>query len=619
MPGDMSDPRIRGAGLLLAALLLAACSGAPPPPALRVERVDFLLGARAAPPPNETPGWQRRALPDWWGIRRRRRALEGWYRARVRLDGAPEEPWALFLPSFQMNAEVFLNGVRLGDGGRVERPVARNKFRPLLLGVPPDLLRAGENQVELRLLATAGELGILAPFEVGPERLLRPRYDRRVMVARVGPQLIVLVTLALVGVYAALYRGQDPFGASTWLAAGIGLWALAYLEIFFPDARVPARLWEVHSSLVGHWFPLCMWIAFRRIMGRDSPRQSRRWIAVWVACSLVQAALPSLWSLPFSVLWWIPTAWLGFQVLWLCVRAARERSMARSGLLYLPLAGAILVGAHDAVAFTTGKWLAAGSLMPYALGLTAVSLALLFFSHMGDVLRESLELNRELEARVAEKRLELEENYERLRGYEHEQARSAERERILREMHDGLGGNLVSTMALVESGDFDRDAVVEAIRDSLDDLRLMLDSLDPDEEEDLLTVLALTRARLEPRLERRGIRFAWKVEDVPRLVGLGPEKVLQVMRVVQEAITNAVKHADARTITVQTGAQREADGAGRVFVAVRDDGRGMAADARPGRGLGNMRKRAESIGGALEISSSAAGTAVRLWLPTTPR
>jgi signal transduction histidine kinase len=87
------------------------------------------------------------------------------------------------------------------------------------------------------------------------------------------------------------------------------------------------------------------------------------------------------------------------------------------------------------------------------------------------------------------------------------------------------------------------------------------------------------------------------------------------MRIVQEAITNVVKHAGAATVTVRTGESPGAGGAAGVFIEVADDGRGIAADAPRGRGLANMARRASRIGGGLDVRSNGRGTTVRLWIP----
>jgi signal transduction histidine kinase len=201
----------------------------------------------------------------------------------------------------------------------------------------------------------------------------------------------------------------------------------------------------------------------------------------------------------------------------------------------------------------------------------------------------------------------------RSRTDERERAVAAERERIMRELHDGLGGMLVAALAMVEDGAGSPGQVAELLRDALDEMRLVVDSLDP-EIADLASLLATLRTRLEPRLAGQGLVFEWRVEEVAT-PALPPGGLWHVLRILQEAVTNVRKHAGAKVITVANGERAAPDGRPGVWVAIRDDGRGLPADAPVGRGFANMRYRAAELGGAVELACGPSGTVVELWLP----
>jgi signal transduction histidine kinase len=93
--------------------------------------------------------------------------------------------------------------------------------------------------------------------------------------------------------------------------------------------------------------------------------------------------------------------------------------------------------------------------------------------------------------------------------------------------------------------------------------------------------------------------------------------VIQIIRILDEAVTNAVKHASARRIGVSIETVKAASGECGC-ITVTDDGKGFAADgpSRPSsRGLRNMKNRAARCGAELELSSGSCGTTVRLQLP----
>jgi len=226
-------------------------------------------------------------------------------------------------------------------------------------------------------------------------------------------------------------------------------------------------------------------------------------------------------------------------------------------------------------------------------------------------LNDAEALNADLAARVEAKRLELQANYQRLGALEKEQAVTAERARLMRDMHDGIGGQLISTLSLVEAGQASQDKVAAALRECIDDLRLAIDSLEPTDE-DLVPVLGNLRYRVEPRLKARGIGLDWQVGDMPRLAYMTPQNVLHVLRILQEAFTNVIKHAGASHVCVATRCEGS-----RVLIDVRDDGRGLgeAGGTASGHGLSNMRQRAQALGGELRLQASPQGTTVTLGLP----
>ena len=255
------------------------------------------------------------------------------------------------------------------------------------------------------------------------------------------------------------------------------------------------------------------------------------------------------------------------------------------------------------------------------------------------------ELNRDLQDRVALKEGELQRSFEATRESERQQAVLAERDRILREMHDGLGGRLVGAMALAAQverqsappPDGAPRSVDEPLRDlklTLDDclveLRIALDSLETDRP--LIEALAALRFRVEPSLRAAGVRLVWQVADEASDIELPAADTLHVLRIVREALTNVIKHAQAtvvwlkletegprmRVAVVDNGLPHRVDGSSRdsageagarpLFVPA------MLGASTPGRGLANMQRRAKDLGAELISGPHAEGWQVVLEL-----
>ena len=199
-------------------------------------------------------------------------------------------------------------------------------------------------------------------------------------------------------------------------------------------------------------------------------------------------------------------------------------------------------------------------------------------------------------------------------------AAEAERARWARELHDetlqGLGGlrMLVSAARRREDLETMRTAmeqVVEQIDGEIEGLRGLIRELRP---------AALDELGAAPAIEELGIRMASRhgieVLTAVALEGRHPPEVETALyRIIQEALTNAVKHAGATHVAISVD---ESDGVVRLTVT--DDGMGFDPGApRSGFGLAGMRERVELLGGELEVASSPEGTRVTAALPAGPR
>jgi signal transduction histidine kinase len=220
-----------------------------------------------------------------------------------------------------------------------------------------------------------------------------------------------------------------------------------------------------------------------------------------------------------------------------------------------------------------------------------------------------------LDRQLAERTRELEASHARLREVEREHALAEERQRLMREMHDGMGSALTGSLLLVERGRLDSHAVAQVLRETIDELKLTVDSLEP-LGGDLVPLLATLRYRLGQRLEDAGLSIRWNVGDLPALPWLDAAASLHVLRVLQEAFANVARHSQADTVRLET----ECD-AQWVSVRIVDNGRGFDLEhaAVAGRGLRNMTRRMQALGGELQVASRPGETVVTIRLPRERR
>lgn len=189
-----------------------------------------------------------------------------------------------------------------------------------------------------------------------------------------------------------------------------------------------------------------------------------------------------------------------------------------------------------------------------------------------------------------------------------------ERQRFARDMHDGIGGHLQGLLMRVRAKRIDSGAIAEELQSGLADLRLMVDSLD---QVDASLYLAMEnfRIRVLPQLQASGVTLDWQLDENVGEVALEPRRTLSLYRILQELVTNCIRHAGASNLAVSVSADPDRR---LLEVAVRDDGCGFDALTAPtGRGVANMRARVERMGGTFTLASSPVGTRTEFSLPVT--
>jgi signal transduction histidine kinase len=257
---------------------------------------------------------------------------------------------------------------------------------------------------------------------------------------------------------------------------------------------------------------------------------------------------------------------------------------------------------------------------PYGvIGLFVMFGYIMFRRYVGAI-GEAEQVSANLANSLRERETELAITYERMSQIEQRQTLSNERQRLTQDMHDGLGSSLVSALRVVEGGRLSESDVAEVLKGCIDDLKLTIDSMEP-VEADLLLLLATLRFRLGPRLAAAGITLRWEVTDVPALDWLDPRNALHILRILQEAFANILKHTQASEIRVSTTIEARG-GIDGVTVTICDNGQGFVLDEAlrsGGKGLHNQLRRASSIAADLRWESGGGATRLHLWLPEKRR
>ncbi len=606
--------RIRG-GLGAAGLVFAfAVNGAHAQDlVVRVlEHAEFVSSEARVPPPDDA-AWQPLKLPDNWYLSRPGDAQVGWY--RLAFDLSPEQariPHSLYLPrNSARRMDFYFNGNRHSGNVGYGDPGARNWAPPLINTVPAASLKPGRNLLHIRVAAVPEIRQGLTRVMIAQGPSGRPLYEAR-YATQVTSLFMFGAAALLAGLLAAAFwlraRGETTL---LWFAITALAWAVAAFPWLHAAFTPPAFFHGPLAFTVRFAYAAPMLVLCLRVAGKHW-----RWTeaALWAftLAGLVLAWLISEERQGAVITYWTVTYLAAlFALLIVLIRSQQGRRRWAFWLLAAALVLAVLLNAHD-LAWWMG-WIDYDSyqlahfhipLVLFAIGATIIDR---HFQAVAAVEKAKLEL----EGRVAEKAREIEANYARVEEAKREKALSRERQRIMADMHDGLGSSLVGLLGAVQSGKATLPEVEQRLHDALQELRLAVDALEPTDG-DLGVILGNVRHRMRAAIESSGVRFHWRVGDLPQFSSLTPRAVLDIERIVLEALTNSLRHARARGVTVST----ELNGAW-LQIGVSDDGVGFdETKITPGRGLENLRQRARGLGGTIEIRSYlSVGTNVTLRLP----
>jgi signal transduction histidine kinase len=187
-----------------------------------------------------------------------------------------------------------------------------------------------------------------------------------------------------------------------------------------------------------------------------------------------------------------------------------------------------------------------------------------------------------------------------------------ERQRFTRDIHDGIGGQLLALLLRVRSKKVDIDTVEAEIQAGINDLRLVVDSMDHTGDS-LEMALSTFKSRTTRLLDATDISMQWHQAPILQYSMLSTTGILNLYRFMQEVISNTIRHSSASQLKVYI------EDSGQLFsVKIQDDGIGLTAgDNAAGRGLGNLKQRAQLLGGSVEFTEGldGAGLGVHLTVP----
>ncbi|MDD5057892.1 MAG: ATP-binding protein [Sideroxydans sp.] len=606
--------RLIAAFVLLLATASAAVAQTDPVVNYRMlTQAESVIGTPGEKSPPKSDAWQSVALPDNWNASHPGFGGYVWYRLPLQdIEGGGK--LAVLLPRLCMNAELWVNNSLIGDGGKMTDPVARNWHRPLYFIFSRALLKADANWLYIRVYAYPNDGGGLGHPYFGKDTDLKPLFERVNFVDNTlsiaALVLTVAVTLMLLTLW-LLRKGQSLYG---WMSASGIFWSIVIVNQLFeyPPLWLTRYSWEwlVHSSIDLYSFSLLM-VVHRFV---DAPRKKIE--AATATYFLTASALAWLLAGDQLVVWFnaihIGAIVAGCYMIVFCAWQYWKTRQARALGMTIAIVCCLIIAMHDWLAIVTSKQLGTMLIMQFGPPIVLVLLGVWMMLQFSKVLDSEERRRLQIEKQIAEVSEELNIEHAKRMELERKTIVLAERQQFSRELHDGMGGHLMSLRNML-SGEVHKDSnILSALDQAIIDMRLLVDAVGEDNN-DIGMIIGMVRSRVEPQIAHTSLRVEWQLTGLPMDCLLHKGYGLHLARILQESITNVMRHAQAGRLVIK--ASHNADSAA-VMIEITDNGCGIPENVRFGRGIANIRERSRLIGGHVEFNSlPGQGTTILLNIP----
>jgi signal transduction histidine kinase len=608
------------AGIVLSMLFAMLCIGCAPAQEADA-RAQTIVHAEAvrgqwhdtAPPPS---GWVPVTLMDQWQARWPKHDGVVWY--RVRWQQSDAAPTGLLFDYWCLAGAAWLNGSQIARDPSLVEPLSRTWHTPQYFLVDAPLLRVGQNELLVRVSGLTAYQPAFGTVTVGMPATVHAMYARTKLVRHDLQELdtaIGAVLAALFGLFWLLRRQDATYG---WYALN-GLFGMLHGYNWVAGSPWPFATTDGWQAWIGACYvgvAASYSIFLLRYSDRRWTRFERTLIGITASSFVLALAVPQLMG-PYRNVYILPMLALHYLASIVFVAWALRHGRTDQRVLAACAAVPILVSLYDAGVYL-GWVRSATGLMSFTSPIMLLGMGFVLAHRFVGAMTRVEGFNLELKREVATATTQLADTLNQQHALELAHSRAGERLQLVRDLHDGFGGTLVGAIAQLEQAPADtpKAHVIDVLKEMRDDLRLVIDTT-AQEQADLAALIAPLRHRASRLLEAVEIDAYWDVQGLDG-VQLGAARSLDLLRLLQEALTNVFKHSHAQRVDVRISCDGD-----RLQLQVRDDGVGLpdagSSNVVPiaggGAGFASMRLRAQRLGGELRIDRAGPGTALQLEFP----
>lgn len=566
-------------------------------------------------------GWQNITLPDRWYKRWYSYTGSAWYKIVWDYDcpNHVASPITLVINSINMAGQIYLNDELLWQDQSLVEPLSRSWNMPRYWNLSPSNVKQGKNIVWVRVVGVATQDPGLGHVILAAPEVAIPRYETFLHVQRVLNlfHLAFSLTLGVIAFLVWIFRREEK--AFGWFALTSLLWVIVMTNVALIDppfglttlqiARINMAMLFTHS--------LCGFLYAWRFANQAFPRLEKIFFISFIVVIFSTILLPDTALSWFLLLIFIMAILINIANCISFPFIAYKVKQTESYLLAMVFILFLFIIFHDAYSILLGTE-SHSSLMAYTSPAITLFIAIILALRLAKNIRRIESFTKTLEDSVTKAKDELAIALNTQHQLALNNAKLQERLQFAHDLHDGLGGTLVRSMVTVDQSqtNLSNQQFSSMLKLLRDDLRQVIDSGSSTGAKVPDTPIlwgAPLRYRFIQIFDELGIDSTWSFPDTWQKQ---PSSLacLTLLRVAEEALTNILKHSQAKQVQCILQFSSE-----QLMLTIEDDGIGfdVAAVQHAGMSIGlrSMQARLERIAGMLNIQSVQGKTILSVTLP----
>lgn len=622
----------QGLSIALGLLFLSNSAVAQLDDAISLREAHFIQ-SKSENPPASSANWQETTLPYTDATLASDDFNEGsstWFRFQVSRDINAEVQnelsLGLYIPRHNIRLSVFLDDNYLGGSSQLRYGQKSSAWNhPLLLDLPTTVMTAEHIYIHL----IGGPSGpILTSPIIAAQTSLETLYDERYFWQITTSQWSFGICLIMAFLAAWIWSQRREETLYLQVAGMSVCWAISLTLSFFEFIPFNFRLWAFFLESASDWGAYLLVSYVLASAQLESPRVKNCLFYTAILATIVHLVIPDKLFFQTALIFNGLESLAVFWVVLLLFRQAVTQPQRIRIWFCLAFAGVIILMAHDIyVVFILPEeqWVQSSNWMHMALPLITIAFYGDLVSRFTRALSETETLNRDLEQRVADSRMELESIYARNREFELEKATNDERNKIYRDLHDDVGSKL-ATILHRENDDSSPEArqadtqTKQLARSALESLRAAIfrANFSADSVADFLRSVT---EEMEIRLLSAGLTFDCN-NQVKEHRAIDAKTAYHLTRIFRELTSNILHHADASSVHLKLHEKNK-----HLYCELSDDGVGILANNQENEGMSSVHFRASELNGevvwekpkqdklAKQTDKKTLGTCVNLAIP----